>query len=107
MPSQSDSEPIVTRRGAGYAGSGTERPTTPPPKPPDVGHALARAERQDCTRDDRIAAAFHDAYERRAPQFGYKTRDASAVAWEDVPDDNKRLMRAVVRELLERGVIHA
>jgi hypothetical protein len=47
-----------------------------------------------------IAQRFHEAYERLAPEFGYKTREASAVPWEDVPENNKALMIATVREVL-------
>lgn len=54
---------------------------------------------------ERIARAFHEAYEQFAPEFGYKTRTASAVPWEDVPQQNRSLMVATVRSLLERGVI--
>jgi hypothetical protein len=54
---------------------------------------------------ERIAQAFHEAYERLAPDHGYKTREASAVAWEDVPADNKNLMIATVRALIDQGVI--
>lgn len=46
-----------------------------------------------------LARLFHETYERLAPQFGYKTREASAVPWEDVPDSNKRLMVAVAGEV--------
>jgi hypothetical protein len=49
--------------------------------------------------DEQIAQAFHETYERLAPDFGYKTREASAVPWEDVPDANKRLMIAVASEV--------
>lgn len=52
-----------------------------------------------------IAQAFHESYERQAPEFGYKTREASAVPWEDVPEDNKTLMIAVAQDLLDTGVI--
>lgn len=52
-----------------------------------------------------IAAAFHEAYERLAPSKGYETRKASAVPWEDVPEQNKTLMIAVVDDLLARRVI--
>ena len=52
-----------------------------------------------------IASEFHATYERLAPQFGYKTREASAVEWKDVPEQNKQLMIAVVADLLERGLI--
>lgn len=52
-----------------------------------------------------IAAAFHEAYERLAPDYDYDTREESAVPWEGVPEANKRLMVATVRDLRERGVI--
>jgi hypothetical protein len=47
-----------------------------------------------------LAKRFHEAYERLAPQFGYETREDSAVPWEEVPEKNKALMRAVCAELL-------
>lgn len=47
-----------------------------------------------------VARAFHEAYESLAPSFGYKTRDASAVPWEDVPENNKALMVATIRNVL-------
>lgn len=40
-----------------------------------------------------IAQHFHEAYERLAPESGYETRKESAVAWEDVPENNRSLMR--------------
>lgn len=52
-----------------------------------------------------IAKAFHEAYERLAPLTGYKTREESAVPWDDVPITNRALMANVVQELLSRGVI--
>lgn len=54
---------------------------------------------------ERIASRFHEAYERLAPLHGYETREASAVPWADVPEQNKSLMVAVVESLLENGVI--
>lgn len=54
---------------------------------------------------DTIARAFHEAYETLAPNFGYETRKASAVPWEDVPSNNKELMKAVVAQLIKDGVI--
>lgn len=48
-----------------------------------------------------VAAAFHETYERLAPSFGYDTRQASAVPWEDVPEPNKSLMVAVAGEVTE------
>jgi hypothetical protein len=52
-----------------------------------------------------ITRAFHEAYERLAPTFGYRTREESAVPWEDVPSKNKGLMRATIATLLCDGVI--
>jgi len=57
------------------------------------------------TQAERVAEHFHTAYERLAPDHGYKTRDASAVAWEDVPEQNKGLMCAVIDELIGYGII--
>ena len=51
---------------------------------------------------EELARLFHETYERLAPDFGYKTREASAVPWEKVPDSNKRLMIAVAAEVLEK-----
>jgi hypothetical protein len=54
---------------------------------------------------EQIAAAFHEAYERLAPDHGYETRRESAVPWEEVPERNRDLMVAVVQDLLDRQVI--
>ncbi len=54
---------------------------------------------------EQIAQAFHEAYERLAPDFGYETREASAKPWAEVPEQNKSLMVAVVQALLDAGVI--
>lgn len=48
-----------------------------------------------------IARLFHDMYERLAPAFGYRTREASAVPWDDVPQANRDLMTATVGGVLE------
>jgi len=45
------------------------------------------------------ARMFHEAYERMAPQYGYITRRASAVPWDEVPEPNRRLMEAVAAEV--------
>jgi hypothetical protein len=52
-----------------------------------------------------IAGAFHATYETLAPEHKYETREASAVPWADVPEDNKALMIATVQLLLDTGVI--
>jgi hypothetical protein len=57
------------------------------------------------TQAETIAKAFHEAYERLAPEFSYKTREASAVPWDQVPESNKRLMIAVASTLLEQGAV--
>lgn len=54
---------------------------------------------------ERIAKAFHESYERQAPNHGYETREASAKPWEEVPAQNRGLMIAVVEDLLEQEVI--
>lgn len=46
------------------------------------------------------AKAFHEAYERLAPSFGYETRKESAVPWEQVPEQNRALMTAVCAEVV-------
>lgn len=51
-----------------------------------------------------VARMFHETYERLAPRFGYATREASAVPWAKVPDQNKALMIAVADELIGRGL---
>lgn len=48
---------------------------------------------------EEIAKAFHEAYERLAPSFSYETRKASAVPWEQVPENNRQLMIAVAGEV--------
>jgi hypothetical protein len=57
--------------------------------------------RQDA---EALAQRFHETYERLAPEFGYKTREASAKPWADVPDQNKQLMISVCEELLREGI---
>lgn len=47
-----------------------------------------------------LARMFHETYERLAPDYGYKTREASAVPWDDVPEPNRSLMIAVADEVL-------
>ena len=54
----------------------------------------------DDTTVEAITRLFHETYERLAPEFSYSTREASAVPWEDVPESNRRLMLATVREVL-------
>jgi len=50
---------------------------------------------------ERLARRFHETYERLAPSFGYETRKASAVPWDQVPENNRKLMTAVCAEILD------
>jgi len=52
-------------------------------------------------RHEELAQLFHETYERLAPAFGYRTREESAVPWDEVPDGNRSLMIAVAREVNE------
>jgi hypothetical protein len=54
---------------------------------------------------ERVAREFHEAYERLAPDLGYRTREASAVPWQQVPVRNRRVMIATAEDLLARAVI--
>lgn len=45
------------------------------------------------------ARLFHETYERLAPDFGYRTREASAKPWADVPEQNRALMIATCAEV--------
>lgn len=70
--------------------------------------AAQKADEGDRPADaEQIARAFHEAYEKLAPQYGYKTRRASAVPWADVPESNRSLMIATVSALLDEGVFAA
>jgi CheY-like chemotaxis protein len=53
-------------------------------------------------KPERLAQMFHETYERLAPEYGYKTREESAVPWEAVPEANKKLMIAVCGEILAK-----
>ena len=51
---------------------------------------------------EQLARLFHGTYERLAPQFGYRTRPASAKRWENVPEQNRLLMIATCAEVLRK-----
>jgi hypothetical protein len=51
---------------------------------------------------EELAQLFHETYERVAKEVGYKTRDESAVPWEQVPEDNKRVMITTAAEVLRK-----
>jgi len=48
-------------------------------------------------KDERLARKFHEAYERLAPQYGYKTREETRHF--DPNSENGKLMIAVAREI--------
>lgn len=50
---------------------------------------------------EELARLFHETYERLAPDFGYETRPESATAWEQVPENNRRLMVATSAEVMQ------
>ena len=50
---------------------------------------------------EKLAQKFHETYERLAPEFGYETRKASAKPWNEVPEQNRKLMIAVCAEILK------
>ena len=87
-------------------------PSEPIPGPdpgacPDCGGWRKAGVIHNCTPDlfpnelvEAAARAFHENYERLAPDYGYKTREASAVAWEGVPEKNRSLMLATVAAVL-------
>src|SRR5690606_35492577 len=61
------------------------------------------ADTDETTARDRAietARLFHDTYERLAPQYGYRTREASAKPWDEVPENNRELMIATCAEVL-------
>lgn len=47
-----------------------------------------------------LAKKFHYNYEAQAPKFGYETRKESAKPWEEVPENNRKLMIAVCEDIL-------
>jgi hypothetical protein len=51
---------------------------------------------------EEVARLFHEAYERLAPEHGYRTREASAKPWDEVPEGNRNLMIATAAEVLRQ-----
>lgn len=52
-----------------------------------------------------IARSFHEEYERLAPEFGWRTQAASRKEWEEVPEENRELMKSVVAVLIKKDII--
>jgi len=49
---------------------------------------------------EQLARRFHELYEELAPAFGYRTREASAKPWYEVPQQNRDLMITVCTAIL-------
>jgi hypothetical protein len=49
---------------------------------------------------EQLARLFHETYERLAAEQDYETRPESAVPWDEVPENNRRLMVATAAEVL-------
>ena len=64
------------------------------------GDSRAAAERALTAAAEHMARKFHEHYEALAPSFGYKTREESAVPWDEVPVQNKALMVATCLALM-------
>lgn len=58
----------------------------------EAAEAEAKRYREALAKPVKIARLFHETYERLAPNYGYKTREESAVPWELVPEPNRDLM---------------
>lgn len=54
-------------------------------------------------KPEELAEKFHTIYEKLAPQFGYKTKEESAKPWGEVPEQNKQLMIAVCKGILNES----
>lgn len=46
-----------------------------------------------------IAKQFHKTYERLAVEYGWKSQESCQVPFEQLPEENRELMLAVVREV--------
>jgi hypothetical protein len=49
-----------------------------------------------------LARTFHESYEQLAPSFGYDTRDDSRQPWEQVPEQNRKLMVATAEAVIAK-----
>lgn len=49
---------------------------------------------------EQLAQFFHETYNRLAPEFGHRKRQAKAKPWTELSEPNKNLLTAVAREML-------
>jgi hypothetical protein len=78
-----------------------EAPLTASPEPESATYAEIDARKR--AEAEELARLFHEIYEALAPEHGYKTREASAKPWADVPEANKGLMIAVAGKIIDEG----
>lgn len=57
------------------------------------------------TPDERIARAWHEAFRKLSSQYGHRPRTESDRPWSAVPENQRMLMMATVRELVAVGMI--
>lgn len=54
---------------------------------------------------EELAKMFHGTYERLAIEHEYRTREESRTNWENLPEQNKQLMMATCKEIIDMLVI--
>lgn len=97
MTTASNSE--ARKRAAGIAATA---PTAQEPAP-TLGDAPRADSEALAAREadvDTLCALMHDAYEAEAGNAGWDTNPKSRAPWSEVPEANKRCMRAAVRAVL-------
>lgn len=75
--------------------------------PSDIAFLLAEVDRLEHLSPQlsevdpaELARVFHDTYESLAPVYDYKIRTTSAVPWEDVLENNRKLLIATIEVVL-------
>jgi hypothetical protein len=72
----------------------------------EVLPAWVTAALEPCPTCEDVCIRLHDAYEEAAVLEGWETQQASRKPWADVPETNKRTMRAAVRAIREHECCH-
>jgi len=55
----------------------------------------------DDVTPERLARLMHESYEGHARRVGWETQDSCRVAFDDLPEENRRTMLAVAGDVLE------
>jgi hypothetical protein len=84
-----------SRRLRGAVGAGTAWRTEAP-----MAESTSTTQSGDRLTPAQVARAFHEAYEILAPHFGYSTRLDTRVEWDELPESNRDLMIATIRNVL-------